>query len=442
MHRSPTGTPLAFRFVPAGGVESPTMTDTAPQPRTWSRGRVVHPAPTVANHPAGPGRYRTPLIMFAAVAVIVWVAIWIGNTQFAHDAFFPARPGIAGGTWFEGWQRWDAYWYRTIVREGYVSYPGVQSSVAFWPSYPLLVRAVSWAFPSIFITGSIVTLCCGAVSAVLLRRWVGVFLPRAAAVTTVALFLVYPYGYYQYGAVYADALFVAVTIGAFLLVERDRLFWAGVVGIVATAARPAGVVVAVALVLRVIELRNLARAERSQQQLSLWKRLDPRVLQWRDSPVFLAFCGVGAWSAFLGFRFGDPLLFATVESTWGQGAGPSTWLKFRIFEELRDRPLEAGTIGHVVQGLLLIGALALVPRIVRRFGWAYALFTLGVIGLALVGTKDFQSSGRYLIGAFPCFAVLGELLAARPPLRFVVLVLSLVALAVMAVAYGRGTYLA
>ena len=418
------------------------MTDTAEPSIERSRQSVVRPAPTIANHPAGPGRVRDPLIMFGAVAVIVWVAIWIGNTQFAHDAFFPARPGIAGGTWFEGWQRWDAYWYRTIAREGYVSYPGVQSSVAFWPSYPLLVRSVSWAFPSIFITGSIVTLCSGAASAVLLRRWAGVFLPRAAAVTTVVLFLVYPYGYYQYGAIYADALFVAVTIGAFLLVERDRLFWAGVVGIVATAARPAGVVVAVALVIRVIELRNLARTDSAQQQLSLWKRLDPRVLRRSDSPVLLAFCGVGAWSAFLGFRFGDPLLFATVESAWGQGAGPSTWLKFRIFEELRDRPLEAGTIGHIVQGLLLIGALALVPRIVRRFGWAYALFTLGVIGLALVGTKDFQSSGRYLIGAFPCFAVLAESLAARPPLRFAVLVLSLIALAVMAAAYGRGTYLA
>jgi len=404
--------------------------------------RLPTDPPTVPNHPAGPGRIWVPLAMFAAVAVLVWVAVWIGNTQLSHDAFFPSRPGIAGGTWFEGWQRWDAYWYRTIVREGYVSYPGVQSSVAFWPSYPLLVRSVSWAFPSIFITGSIVTLCCGAVAAVLLRRWAGVFLPRAAAVTTVALFLVYPYGYYQYGAVYADALFVAVTIAAFLLVERDRLFWAGVVGIVATAARPAGVVVAVALVLRVIELRNLARTEGSQQRLSLWNRLDPRVLRWRDSPVLLAFCGVGAWSIFLGLRFGDPLLFATVESNWGQGAGPSTWLKFRIFEELRDRPLEAGTLGHVVQGLLLIVALALVPRIVRRFGWAYALFTLGVIGLALVGTKDFQSSGRYLIGAFPCFAVLAEPLVIRPPLRAVILIASLLALLVMAAAYGRGTYLA
>jgi hypothetical protein len=380
--------------------------------------------------------------MFFAVAVLVWLAIWFGTTHFTHDAFFPSRPGIAGGTWFEGWQRWDAYWYRTIAREGYVYYPGVQSSVAYWPSYPILVRALSWAFPSIFITGSIVTLCSGAAAAVLLRRWAGVFLPRAAAVTTVALFLVYPYGYYQYGAIYADALFVAVTIAAFLLVERDHLFWAGVVGIAATAARPAGVIVAVALVLRVIERRNLARADTTHQRITFWQRFDPRVLGWRESPVLLAFGGVGAWSVLLWVRFGDPFLFATVESNWGQGAGPSTWFKFRIFEELRDRPLAAGTVGHVVQGLLLFGALALVPRIVRRFGWAYALFTIGVIGLALVGTKDFQSSGRYLIGAFPCFAVLAEPLVARPPLRAVILISSLLALIVMAAAYGRGTYLA
>lgn len=418
------------------------MTDMIERSSTGVGRRSPTDPPTVPNHPAGPGRVLAPLAMFAAVAVLVWVAVWIGNTQFTHDAFFPSRPGIAGGTWFEGWQRWDAYWYRTIVREGYVSYPGVQSSVAFWPSYPLLVRSVSWAFPSIFITGSIVTLCCGAAAVVLLRRWVGVFLPRAAAVTTVALFVVYPYGYYQYGAIYADALFVAVTIGAFLLVERDRLFWAGVVGIVATAARPAGVVVAVALVLRVLERRNLERCGDSADGLSLLRRFDPRGLRRRDSPVLLAFCGVGAWSIYLGVRFGDPLLFATVESAWGQGAGPSTWFKFRIFEELRDRPLEAGTIGHVIQGLLLVGALALVPRIVRRFGWAYALFTVGVIGLALVGTKDFQSSGRYLIGAFPCVAALAEPLVSRPPLRAVILVGSLVALLIMAAAYGRGTYLA
>lgn len=379
-----------------------------------------------------------PLAMFSAVALMVWVAVWIGNTQFTHDLFFPSRPGIAGGTWFEGWQRWDAYWYRTIVREGYVYYPDVQSSVAFWPSYPIVVRAVSWAFPSIFITGSIVSLVSGAASAVLVRRWAGMFLPRAAAVTTVALMLVYPYGYYKFGAVYADSLCLAATLGAFVLLERDRVFWAGLLGVVATAARPAGVVVAIVLVLRLIERRNLERGAQS-----VWQRFDPRALRVRDTPILLAFGGVGAWAVYLWARFGDPLLFATIEGTkgWDQGAGPSTWFKLSFIRELQHQPLAWSTIGHLVQGLLLIGALALVPLVIRRFGWAYALYVVGLAALALIGTKDFQSSGRYILGAFPCFAVLAELLVRRPPLRFVILVVSLVALLCMGVAYGRGSYL-
>ena len=66
---------------------------------------------------------------------------------------------------------------------------------------------------------------------------------------------------------------------------------------------------------------------------------------------------------------------------------------------------------------------------------------LGVCGLALVGTKDFMGSGRYLLSAFPALAAFGALLSERRGLRNVVLPLSLVALLAMAVLYGRGSYL-
>ena len=33
-----------------------------------------------------------PLAMFAAVASLVWVAVWIGNTQFAHDGPYGKGP--------------------------------------------------------------------------------------------------------------------------------------------------------------------------------------------------------------------------------------------------------------------------------------------------------------------------------------------------------------
>ena len=382
-------------------------------------------------------KWWTPLAVFASIGVLVWIAIWFGNNHLAHDPFFPVREGI-GDVWFGGFARWDAEWYRTIAREGYVYFPGVQSSVAFWPTYPIVIRLLSWAFPTIYITGTVITVVSGAVVMVLLRKWAKLFVSPAAAFTAVMLLCVFPYSWYLYGVVYSDALFVATAIGAFYLVERDHYVWAGLVGILATAGRPAGLVVALALVLRVIERRNLANGAVGIRQL-----FNPRSLSRTDAPIFLSWLGVGSWCVFLWVKFGDPLLFVTIEASegWDQGAGPSTWLKFRLIEELQHRPFAWSTIGHVAHGLVVIGALFLVPRVKRRFGWAYAVYALGLIALPLLGTKDFFGAGRYLLGAFPCIVVAAELLVARPKLRLVVLPLSLVTMLALAVAFGRGSYI-
>jgi hypothetical protein len=384
------------------------------------------------------GGWWVSLALFAAVAALVWLAVWFGNAHVGHDPWWPSRPGVAGGSLFEGWDRWDAVWYRTIVREGYVYYPGVQSSVAFWPSYPLVVRAFSWLFPSIYITGSMVTLASGAALAVCFRRWAGLFLRPAAALTALVVLLVYPYAWYQYGAVYADALFIAAAVGAFVLLERDHLLWAGLLGAVATAGRPAGMVVAGALLLRLLERRNTERG-----LTGLVATFDLRGFRRGDAPVLVAFAGIGAWSTYLWVRFGDPLLFASIESAngWDQGAGPTTWLKFKLLEAVQHDAFSPKTLNLLVQGALVLGGLALVPAVKRRFGSAYAMYVLGVCGMALLGTKDFMGSGRYMLSAFPAVAVVGDLLADRRRARAVVVPLSLVALLGMAVLFGRGSYL-
>lgn len=72
-----------------------------------------------------------------------------------------------------------------------------------------------------------------------------------------ALFLLYPYAFYLYGAVYADALFVLAALGALLLLEADHVWLAGLAGAVATAARPVALVVVVGLAVRALERRGV-----------------------------------------------------------------------------------------------------------------------------------------------------------------------------------------
>jgi hypothetical protein len=44
--------------------------------------------------------------------------------------------------WVNMLSRWDAAWYVEIARDGYRYEPGVPSNAAFFPLYPLLIRAV------------------------------------------------------------------------------------------------------------------------------------------------------------------------------------------------------------------------------------------------------------------------------------------------------------
>jgi hypothetical protein len=77
----------------------------------------------------------------------------------------------------------------------------------------------------------------------------------------------------------------------------------------------------------------------------------------------------------------------------------------------------------------------------KRLGAAFAIYTAIIVVIPLIGTSTFQGFGRYLLGAFPVFALGGELLADRVKAQRVVLGLSGVGLLVLASFFGRGYYL-
>ncbi|MBA3956074.1 MAG: hypothetical protein H0X58_05350 [Acidimicrobiia bacterium] len=68
-------------------------------------------------------------------------------------------------------------------------------------------------------------------------------------------------------------------------------------------------------------------------------------------------------------------------------------------------------MAYLAHPLLTIAGFALLPRVFRRFGYGYGTYALLVIGLSCLGTKNFFGMARYVMAAFPCFAVAGDLLA-------------------------------
>lgn len=336
-----------------------------------------------------------------------------------HHVHFPGRP------WLDMWPHWDAGWYRDIADRGYWEFvPGRQGPLAFFPAYPLLMRAVSSVVGNTLLAGIMVTCAAGAVAAGLFFTWLRERVSPAAAWTALLLFLLYPFAYYLYGAVYADSVFIAAAIGAFLLVERDHPWLGGLVGAVATAARPVGFVLVVALVILVVE-----------------KRGGVRNVGWRDAGVLLAGLGIGAFAVYSWARFGRPLAFVDAQEGWNQTPGWETWFKVQFWKDVQDFRSPLAWCVFVSHPVLTAAGLACVPRVVRRFGWSYGSFALLGLAISAISTKNFFGMSRYVLSAFPCFAVAGELLAERARLRLAALTGSGLTMVAATSFFARGHYL-
>jgi hypothetical protein len=340
---------------------------------------------------------------------------------------------LHGPSWLDGWFQYDAGWYFHIASNGYFYVPGEQSSIAFFPAYPMSVRALGQLTGDYQVAGSLLGVLCGGLAVLLFGSWVWHRLPRAAAITALAVLMLYPYAFFLYGAMYADSLFLLCAVGSFLLLER-RWFWAaGLVGALATAGRPVGVAVAVGLVVRTLEMiaedrRRLALAPAVETDPTggapARVAAPPARVTWRDLlgalrevrarhlGVLLSASGLVGWCVYLWLEFGEPLAFVQVEGApgWNQGVGPRTWFKIVYVGTLVKGPYGVAAL-LTLQAVACLCAVLLLRRTWRRFGWGYAAYALVVLAIPIIGTKDFMGTGRYVLVAFPVLAAAGDLLS-------------------------------
>lgn len=401
---------------------------------------VVVPATTVAA-PRQPYPWALVLGAFLVVsAALTAVVAWSERHRPPGDTSI-----LQGPSWLDGWFQYDAGWYHHIATAGYQYVPGQQSSIAFFPVYPMGVRALANVTGDVQVAGSLLAVAAGGAAVLLFGRWAWTRLPRPAALTAIAVLMLYPYAFFLYGAMYADSLFLLCAVGAFLLLER-RWYWAaGLVGALATAGRPVGVAVAVGLVVRTVELLAQDRAKAAGDVDAGprgWRELIRAVrdVRWRHAGVLLSGAGLAAWCVYLWVEFGNPLAFVEVESApgWNQGVGPKTWFKITYAGTLLKGPYDIAAL-LTLQALACLLAVLLLRRVWRRFGWGYLAYALVVLLIPILGTKDFMGTGRYVLVAFPALAAAGDFLASSPRrwLRPAVLLLSAVLLVLLTSLFGR-----
>lgn len=370
-----------------------------------------------------PPRLRHPLARHLAFALactgVGTAALLLGARREGLGAFSEA---YAAWPWLDMWLRWDARWYADIAQNGYFFRPPEQSSVAFFPLYPLALRAGAWATGlSPLPLGVALTFACGLGASAVFILWVKALRPGSDGRSPHLVLLAWPFAFYLFGAVYADALFLLLITSAFLALERGKPGWAAALGALATATRPIAPAVVLGLVARSIELDRRAHG-----------RLRPQALV-----PGLAAAGAAAYLGFQYVAFGTPFAFVETQGAWSQRPGPRQWLKLEFFggERLAQLWPEA-----LLNGALAILVLALAVRIWRTVGKGYAVYVAVAMGLPLLSSAEFIGLGRYALAAFPALLALDEWLAPRPRLRRAWLLASGALLVTMTARFAVGRY--
>jgi Dolichyl-phosphate-mannose-protein mannosyltransferase len=337
-------------------------------------------------------RFGEPLAIFAAVRLALMLLVYFGHI------LVPISPGTPPAAYprdllLDGWKYWDGGWYTSIAEGGYFFRPPPEgSSVAFFPLYPLLMRAASVVVGNTSNAGLLVSNVCMALSMCLLYSFVRERWGRDVAFRTIVLLVVYPLGFYL-GALYTESLFLLLAVASFWLAEREKWWLAGLAGMLATLTRQMGLVLGPALLLLYLGKR----------------RYDPR----RVGPDVLALglipLGIVLYMAYLYVQFGDPLAFYRV-----------TLDSFGHANVFRDGLgiINPRTLGAVDFRLLLLFnfvfgvafVLAAVP-VARRVGLSYAAFTLLAAGIPML--VGLISLGRYMSVVFPVFILLGQVIRNR-----------------------------
>jgi len=389
------------------------------------------------------------------VEIFLWsrAAIWAAAV-FALLVFEPNRhpeaarwddPAVTRDLGFvtDVWARWDSVWFLRIAEHGYASLEG--TAAAFYPLYPASVGLLGRLFLGHYVLAGIaISLAASLAAFVLLHDLAETKLGAEGARRTVLYLAIFPMTLFLQ-AVYSEALFLLLTVAAFLLAERRRFASTGLVAGLALLTRPVGFALLPALA------------------LIAWRSPDRRRALANLAIAPLLFC---VYPLYLWIDRGDPFAFLHAQDVWTRHvsyAGPLGG----IWDGLRAgwagvRQLVSGshttTYWPAVDGtdpmrvaavnleglafLVLFVALTIVAW--RRFGAPYGLFAALSLAIPLSVPSErwpLLSLPRFGLVVFPFFLALA-VLGGRPRAHVAIVSISSIMLGVAIVQWSLWQWVA
>jgi hypothetical protein len=186
------------------------------------------------------------LLMFAASRLLI-VALTFYSRHIINRG-----PHVAvsmqeehGGSFLDIMTQWDGHWYRFIAAHGYGP-PTPDLAAAFFPVYPLLVRACrfvvgDWQVASLMISNGCL-LAASLLLVRLLRRDYDELVCRRA----ITFLMFNPVSFFL-SAAYSESTFLLLSIGALFAARQNKWLFASICGGCFSATRAPGLIIGVPL---------------------------------------------------------------------------------------------------------------------------------------------------------------------------------------------------
>jgi hypothetical protein len=338
---------------------------------------------------------RIGLFVLSAVAVGLFEPrTGVGVPGWPADPITPGWHNLVTGL-----VREDALWFLRLASSGY---RGGDGSAAFFPGYPLAVRAVSWATGGHPLLGSLLVSNAAFFLALLVlydltTREYAV----AVARRTVLYLAVFPTSFF-FLAPYSESLFLLLSLVAFRSAGRDRWWEAGLAGAGAALTRSVGILMIPALLVMAVE-RNRRDRGTEGAMTRAWTRV-----------VASLAVALGPLAYFLWWQVahGDLLAPLRAQANWRREAAFPLVTLWRAAALALGIDPAAGANGYWVIDLLVVGVVvAAVVAGWRRMRPEYLLYAALSLAVPLAypfPARPLLSMPRFVAVIFPAFCVMAD----------------------------------
>lgn len=333
---------------------------------------------------------------------------------------------------FASWSHWDAANYVRIAQFGYQT----PFDVAFFPLFPLLIAIPghllgAWSY---LLIGTLLSNA-ALLGAMFVLYQLAVDIAGEEVARRSLLYLcIFPTAFYFFAA-YNESLLILFTAGSFLAMRRQKWWLAGILGLLASLTRSAGLFLVIPYIIEVWITRESIAATRQ----NIFHRFLPVILIPIGTLLYCIYC----WHI-----SGNPIAFASVQSHWGrhttvpwigivQSVTELFWYQpFGSFFEAHVILDLSATLGFIVLAILGWRKLRLSYSI-----WIAVLLLYYLLSPAIVTFDPLQSNQRFVLEMFPAFITLAILGVKHPRLHQAFMLIFPVFLATLSVLFIMGRWM-